>query len=553
MRRLLAAVPLLVGAAPVPADDVVYSLAPVLTGEALTALAVELTFRGDADGETRLQLPAEWAGTPELWKAVSDLSVAGGTLSGEGARRSIAHKPNALLVVRYRLASNGAAEPGPDYAKAQPVVRPGWFFFHGEGLFATPEGRDAAPARFRWAGWPATWKVASDLDHLERQPGTVADIVESAGIGAPDLELVQRQVDGAPFRLAMRGRWSFTPTALADRVAAVMHAENSYWGDKGRAFFVPVAPMVPEGLGRSTNGTGRTDGFAIASTTNYRLEDATQFLAHEYAHSWVPREIGGHLADAEAEGYWLNEGFVDFTAARALVRSGLWSIEDYAKSQNEVLLRLATSPARALDNKTLAARFWSDGSAQQMPYDRGNIFAMWADARLADKGGIDAVLKRQRAMAKADGATAAPLLFAVAVSAATGLNLQDAIARHIDRGEPIVLLPKIACLDVATVERVVFHRGFDIDATVAAGDVIAGVDRSGRAYAAGLRDGMKLVRREAGEIGNPNVEIAYRVALSDGAERVLRWQPVAPKPVRLQQLVVPRLDDAARKVCSARL
>ena len=553
MRWLLAAAPLLIGAAPAPADGIAYSLAPVMTDAGLTALAIELRFRGDADGTTLLHLPDEWAGTPDLWKAVSDVTAEGGTLSGEGAVRSIAHQPGAPLVVRYRLASNGAAEPGPGYHKAQPIVRPSWFFFHGEGLFATPEGRDDAPASFRWTGWPVGWKLASDLDHLASRPGTVADIVESAGIGAPDLELVERQVDGAPFRLAMRGSWTFTPDALADRVAAVMHAENAYWGDKGRAFFVPVAPMVPEGLGRSTNGTGRTDGFAIASTTNYRLEDAAQFLAHEYMHSWVPREIGGQLADNEAEGYWLTEGFVDFTGARALVRSGIWSIEDYATAQNEVLMRLATSPARALDNKTLAARFWSDGSAQQMPYDRGNIFALWADTQLSGKGGIDAVLKRQRQMAKVANSAGAPLLFPTAVREVTGVDLRDAIARHIDRGEPILLPAKIACLDVATVDRPAFHRGFDVDATVAAGNVIAGVDPAGNAHAAGLRDGMKLVRREAGEIGNPDVEIAYRVADAKGTERVLRWRPVAPRPVRLQQLVVPTLDDAARKQCIARL
>lgn len=553
MRWLLAAAPLLIGAAPAPADGIAYSLAPVMTGGELTAMAVELRLKGDADGETKLRLPDEWAGTPGLWKAVSDVTAEGGVLSGERAVRTITHRPGATLVVRYRLASNGAAEPGPDYKKAQPIVRPDWFFFHGEGLFATPEGRDNAPASFRWTGWPAGWKVASDLDHLASRPGTVADVVESAGIGAPDLTVVERQVDRAPFRLAIRGSWTFTPVALADRVAAVMHAENAYWGDKGRAFFVPVAPMVPEGLGRSTNGTGRTDGFAIASTTNYRLEDAAQFLAHEYMHSWIPREIGGQLAENEAAGYWLTEGFVDFVGARALVRSGIWSVEDYAEAQNEVLLRLATSPARSLANQALAERFWSDGSAQQMPYDRGNIFALWVDAQFSGKGGIDAVLKRQRTMAKMTQAAAAPQLFPAAVRAVAGIDLSPVIARHIDRGEPVQLPAKIACLEVATVDRTVFHRGFDVDATVAAGNVIVGVNPTGDAYRAGLRNGMKLVRREAGEIGNPKVEIAYRIAGIDGQEQVLRWRPVAPKPVRLQQLVVPKLDAPARKHCMARL
>jgi predicted metalloprotease with PDZ domain len=539
------------GAAPPPTDGVAYSVAPVMEGAALTALAVELRFRGDADGDTRLQLPDRWAGTDGLWKAVADLRVEGASVSGSGAERRLAHAPGAALVVRYRLASNGAADPGPDYQKAQPIVRPGWFFFHGEGLFAMPEGRDASRASFRWQGWPAAWRLASDLDHLATKPGTVADVVESAALGGPDVELVTRQVDGAPFRLAMRGGWTFTPAALADRVAAVMRAENHYWGDAGRAFFVPVAPLATDGAGRSTNGTGRTDGFAIASTTNFRLEDATQFLAHEYMHSWVGREIGGAApGDNEAVGYWITEGFTDFLGARALVRAGIWSLEDYAREQNKVLLRLAVSPARRLANAELAERFWRDGDAQQLPYDRGNIFALWADQRLG--GRLDDALRRQRRLAPAAGAIGAPALFPRAVREATGVDLTAAIDRFITHGEPLELPPRIFCLTVATVPRLAFDRGFDIEATMAADMTVTGVDPAGAAHAAGLRDGMKLVRREAGEIGNAEIDLVYRV-VDAGRERLIRYRPAARRPVEVQQLQVPALGAADRRACAAKL
>jgi len=44
------------------------------------------------------------------------------------------------------------------------------------------------------------------------------------------------------------------------------------------------------------------------------------------------------------------------------------------------------------------------------------------------------------------------------------------------------------------------------------------------AYAAGIRDGMVLLRRDAGEIGNANVEIVY--ILRDGeTERTFRYMP----------------------------
>ena len=45
----------------------------------LTSIAVEIRFRGDADGETRLTLPNRWAGETDYWKHLRDLSVEGAT------------------------------------------------------------------------------------------------------------------------------------------------------------------------------------------------------------------------------------------------------------------------------------------------------------------------------------------------------------------------------------------------------------------------------------------------------------------------------------------
>jgi predicted metalloprotease with PDZ domain len=542
-----------------PGQGVDYSVTPVLNGEELAALMVEMQFRGEADGESRLLLPNKWAGTDKLWQSISDLSIEGGRVESDGnATRRVLHSPGAEITVRYRVAANGMADPDHDYAKAIPVVRPGWFFFHGEGVFAVPEGQETAPAGFAWRAWPARWRVASDLDHLARRPGTVADIVESAAIGAPDLQVVVRSVDGASFRLATRGTWNFKPEALADHVAAVMKAQNRYWNAAGRDYFVPVAPLSTDGAHMSVNGTGRTDGFSVASTTHYRLRDATRFLAHEYMHNWVGRELGGSPADKEAEGYWFTEGFTDFLAARTLVQSGIWSLEDYAAEKNATLFRLATSTARALTNAAAADRFWSDPAAQQLPYDRGNIFALWTDERLRPHGGIDAALRAQRRLADrnrtARKTVAAAELFPAAVRTAGGADLVPAIASHIDRGQPIELPASFAggCLQVETVKRPLFDRGFDIAATNAAGGVIAGVDPRGRAYAAGLRNGMKLVRREAGETGNPAVEFAYRVA-DAGGERLVRYLPAGHSSVPMQQLKVPVMSSAKRAACAARL
>ena len=55
-------------------------------------------------------------------------------------------------------------------------------------------------------------------------------------------------------------------------------------------------------------------------------------------------------------------------------------------------------------------------------------------------------------------------------------------------------------------------------------NIIAGVDPGLPAYAAGLRDGMVLIRRDGGEIGNAEIEIAYVVRDGD-TERTFRYMP----------------------------
>ncbi|MBL8536547.1 MAG: hypothetical protein JNM59_04000 [Hyphomonadaceae bacterium] len=69
----------------------------------------------------------------------------------------------------------------------------------------------------------------------------------------------------------------------------------------------------------------------------------------------------------------------------------------------------------------------------------------------------------------------------------------------------------------------------------AADNIIAGTVVDGPAWRAGLRDGMRLIGRRGGEIGNPTVEIAYEIEDAQG-RRVLSWMPQGARTVRFRQL-----------------
>lgn len=94
-----------------------------------------------------------------------------------------------------------------------------------------------------------------------------------------------------------------------------------------------------------------------------------------------------------------------------------------------------------------------------------------------------------------------------------------------------------------------FDRGWDPQATTNAGNVITGLRDDSPAYAAGLRNGMKIVKREFGQPGDSRVEYGLRV-LIDGKEQVIKFMPVGKGMVTLQTVTLAKdMDDAKRAAC----
>ena len=556
---VLAAALLAAGGARAGEAPVAYRLSPVMQAGALSALAVEVSFKGDADGETGLELPDHWAEAEDLSRLVTQLKVQGATLeAGTGPLRGLRHRPGAPIKVSYQIAVTGQADPGRDHPKGEPVVRPTWFMAHGEGIFAVPAGRQAASARFAWGPRPAGWTLASDLDHLARRPGRVSEVVDSVVVGGADLRVVERRLARARLRVAVLGQWPSPPEVLADLAAKIMTAENALWGDRAQPFLITVTPLTGgEGGSYSSTGTGKGDGFAIESTPNRDPAQDPHFLAHEYMHSWIANQVGGLPEQDEARDYWFSEGFTDFYATRVLLRAGIWSLEDYAARYNEVLTRYDGSPARNFTADQVMAVFWSNQDAQQSPYDRGRLLALtWDRAVRTASGGrlsLDDVMRRQRDAVRAGTArgTGAALFPDLLTAAVPGIAVREDLAHYVTGGETVRLAPGVfgACLALSSSAIPVFDRGFDGETSGRTG-VISGVDPAGPAYAAGLRDGMKRLGRVGGKEGDSRVPIGYRVAGADGVERLIQYRPEGRTTFDLQTVsVVPGLSAEQRAAC----
>ena len=525
---LLSAAALACGALGSP-NRVEYVLTPVIENGALTAVAVELSFRGDADGETQIDLPSEWASEHDLWRGIANLNASGAEIveTGDPSERILRHRPNVRVRVSYRVIQDWEGEPAGNGGNPyRPIIRPNYFHLIGDTALVIPDLDGATPTRVRVRDLPRGWSFASDLEHRAL---TLQALGQSVMVGG-DYRLLER----GRVRILIRGQWTFTDEAFADRIAAIIAAQRAFWGDGEEPFLITVTQLTPVDPGaRSVGGTGLSDAFAFFATPNAEEAALTRTLAHEGQHTWVPDRIGGISEENEPTQYWLSEGFTDFYTGRVMVRGNLWTPAEFAADLNRMLRAYATSSARTAPNARINTDFWNHPEVRSLPYQRGRLLATIWDARLRGAGAgrdLDDIMlemkRRGRAAAVAgEQQTYAPALF-LSVAPELGLALGDDIQRYVENGEALLLPEDVfaPCGVVRTQEAPRFHRGFDIERTSANNNIVTGLDPASPAYAAGLRDGMQILRRPRGEVGNAEVEFEYVVR--DGeTERTIAFYP----------------------------
>lgn len=531
--------------------DVSYLIRPELKDGALTALVVEMRFRGDAGGRTRLDIPDQHdvhPGRPDL----AGLAVSGAAVSSADATHDLLrYASGAPIVVRYRIVSGYSGLPDDQPFRA--LLLPSWFAADGDRLFVTPEGRDAARASVRFARLPSGWIAASDLEGA-----TVGDIGDRYVIGGAGWREIDEPLGGATLRLYVRPE--LAPRRLdggAQLLGRIARADFAFWGDPPSDLFVPVIPLASDSGGR-----GIIHGFLVNANRDSDLAAFAHVFAHEHVHSWIPRQIGGFPAvDPDLEA-WLAEGFTELTASRVLLASGVWSLEDYVGDLNAALLHYGTSPVRDAPNTRIeAARFTDPFDVGRLPYDRGHLLGLMWDRkfRAASGGrvGLQDVLQRERALARAAKErrkpTSAHRLFPIAVRAATGLDIGPDLARYVDAGAQIVLPPDLlgACGRFETVTQPLYDRGFDIFATMRNGHRLTGLEPGGPAERAGLREGDLLGIDEVPS-HDSQAPLTYKVIAADRSQRTITYRPEGEGTVSFQRFRLnPSLDAAGRRRCQA--
>jgi predicted metalloprotease with PDZ domain len=560
MRIIVAIIAVLGAVASATAEEIRYTLTPQVEHGALNGIAVEMVLTGEADGETAIELPDAWGGKSELWRGISEFRVSGKGLKldtgGSPALKVLRHAPGATLTVRYRVTQTWPGEPAVSRSNEyRPVIKANYFHVIGWTMMARPKWSLATNVTVSFGGLPEGWQFASDLEHGSL---TLADLLESVSVGGDF-----RVLKAGALRVAIRGTWAFSDADFVKRLQPIIASHHKFWGDQPTPFLVTVLPLQADVGSMSLGGTGLNDAFAFFATANVEGGQLTRILAHEHLHSWIPRRVGMMPQENnDSIEYWLSEGFTDFYTYRLLMREGLWSVEETAKAYNDVMWDYAFSPVRNAPNAKVAAEFWGDRAMNDLPYLRGLLFATLIDDRVrrlssGSRDLDDVMLAMKRVVdAMGKGAIPPPIRgnFIALAKTAGGVDVQDDIARIIEKGETVVL-PGDALAPCGLVETsmvAAFDRGFDGRKTIANNNIVTGVDPEGPAFAAGLRDGMRLLRLDLSEGRDSRVPLTYKVH-ADGKTREISYLPAGKRKVTLQELKLkPMSDEAVRKACAAR-
>lgn len=511
-------------------------------------LGIELRFIGEADGLTELRRPERWAYITDYQRGLADLSVSGGRLDTTGGRWVVRHRPRAALTVRYSVGMSHTGQFDMSH-RYRPYVRPDGLHAVGYALWVTPDwGDSTVNLGLDWRGLPNGWRVASSHHVGRRYSGLVKlnQLRDALYLsGPPDrLRVLERRIAGQPLYVAVRGRWPWADTAFAAMTAHIVHQQREFWGEHDFPhYLISVQPF--DETKESFGGTMITNAFAllVPEPVQPALDHPAMafLLAHEHQHNWTPTRLG-RIAGPEERLYWFTEGFTDYYAHRTLRASGFYSDSAYSATLNEKLERYWRSPRRNDPVDSVEAGFWRDGDLQRLPYQQGELLALYWQAQLVRQGKtIDSLMRALRRAARQNPAAALSDSSIIAtMRRATGLDILPDIESVVHRGANCPLDSSALGPDYRLIwlEREQFEIGFDI-AVQKRDSVIAGVTEATAAYAAGLRNGQRVRRRPPIYLGETNqtVEVTIVDPATPGGERTIRYRPVAAERPRVPQYV----------------
>ena len=480
---------------------------------------ITMSFRVEAGVPTTVEVPSEFIGELRIVSPRGHLKR--DTTSGEV---TVSASRSSVVTLAYTL-RNGWSGPLVHPHEFQPVILPQYAEVTGDKtLLWRKRDQDAqVTVNFDWQDLPPTWAVATSFgvaypmaaqvpgqttsppkDRCQTYSGPWTG-VNQALFAAGDFRLHPFQIGRKPGILAVRGAWSFPDDEAAEKIGKTISLVRDFWHDDAFPFFLVTLQPFDQDHG-SSDGTAYTDAFWMYVSRKDNINGLLGQLAHEAFHAWNPLKMG-YLSTTEYERTkWFKEGFTEYYAQKLTLAGGERSAEQVVASTNKDLLAFPSSTNE---------------------YVRGRVIALWLDAAIREQSAgqhsLDDVMfrmvrDRQEPLTEERiYSTIQPYISADQLSA-----LKNAADHGGDLPAPAKIPGLGRCYHAVHGEFPTFDLGLDFSASRAA-KALSGVNPSGPAYKAGLRDEQPVV---AWDIDRGNTaRLATVTVRIEGQERRISFSP----------------------------
>jgi hypothetical protein len=314
----------------------------------------------------------------------------------------------------------------------------------------------------------------------------------------------------------------FSAETLGQRIQTLHSAMAKFFGDEAGVYRVFMRQNPYAGTGGTALPQSFTFGYRPSDKPT--IEALQSLLSHEMAHNW-PSMQGEHGATA-----WYSEGTAEFYSMMLSYRAGVLSLDDFAKSLNDKTTAYYTNPYLRLTNAEAAKIFWSDPTAQTVPYGRGVIYLIDTDAKIRARSNgqrslddvVKAIYRRQKA-----GQTYTIDTWLDLIGQELGADQAKAGYDAMVRGDVLKPGDRFAgCLTPAAKTYKVFELGFDRASFSADGRLVKGLKAGSTAYQAGVRDGDQIVSEDGMLQARADEANALTLTLKrDGMTRTVSYIP----------------------------
>ena len=490
--------------------QVTYRFVPEMAAGGLT-LHVSLEFVEGPTGVEKISVPTQWAG--EMLKSVSALRVAseGATLEGEpGAGEWVVRAaPGVPVKVTYDLIKDWT-KPFKHPLQFHPIVTPQYIEFTGNNALVRLElsDQDTETANFDWSSLPPSWSLATSFGSTSSAVGRCQthtgpwQSIHSGLYAAGDFRLVPFQILGKPATLAVRGDWVITDEQAVKQIQTVVSVVRNFWHDNRFPYFlVTLAPYDQEH--GSSDGSQFTNAFWMFVSSKDSINGLLPQLAHESFHAWDPKKMGT-IPSGYDERYirWFDEGTTEYYAQLLTLRAGLLSQENYVASLNSVLRRFPDSSDEYIRGRIIS--LWLDRTIRKDSHQRHSLDTVMFDM----VRGANQTYTYERLLATIDRY----------LSPQSRILLRKAVMAQGNLPAPEYIPQFEGCAKAVMEPLPVFDLGFDME-TARTSKAISGVRQDGPAYAAGLRDGQKLMELSFIK-GNPDRLVTLKVNSGTDEQRI---------------------------------